>query len=128
MDIFAAYVDLINQSLHLIGMTHAMAHVHGGLAIYLGVQTLLRTRRASAIALQAVLGAELVNEILERGYYGSWRWHDTLGDIAMTMLWPTALYLLSRYRRARWEQWQAKQRRQADSAGVLLARAASRSN
>lgn len=118
MDIADSYVALTEGLLRSLHMGHPLAHVHAGLAIYLGVQFVLRTRRASAIALQAVIGAELVNEILERAAYGSWRWADTSADIALTLFWPCALYALSGYRRARWERWRAA-RQAAAAAGPL---------
>lgn len=102
MDPISAYVDASNAFLAWTGLTHPMAHLHVGMAIYVGVQLILRTRRASAIALQAVYGAEFVNEIVQRAYYGSWRVEDTLGDIALTVFWPTLLYAVAKYRRARW--------------------------
>lgn len=108
MDIFSLYTSTMESLLRWADMTHSMAHVHAGLAIYLTVQFLLRTRRASGIALQAVIGVELVNEIVQRAVYGSWRWEDTSADIALTIFWPSALYLLSVYRRQRWARWQAR--------------------
>jgi hypothetical protein len=84
------------------------------------VQMVLRTRRASGIALQAVIGAELVNEIIQRAVHGSWRWEDTLADVALTIFWPSMLYLMGGWRRQRWTRWQARERtrrRQAVMAG-----------
>jgi hypothetical protein len=102
MDIATLYIQNTCDALNAIGMTHPEAHIHAGLLIYVGMQLVLRTRRASGIALQAVFGAEMVNEILDRAFYGSWRWPDTLGDIALTMMWPTILYTAAKFRRARW--------------------------
>lgn len=122
MEIPALYVDGINDLLDSLGMSHPMGHLHAGLGIYVAMQMILRTRRASAIALQAVFGAEMVNEILQRAYYGSWRWEDTLGDIALTMLWPTILYAMSRYRRARWTVgWRARRTQVRDRPRQQLA-------
>lgn len=120
MDLFALYVDLTEAIVRGLGMTHPMVHLQAGLLIYVSVQFLLRTRRASGIALQAVIGAELVNEIMERAFYGSWRWDDTLADIAVTVFWPAMLYLLSTVRRARWTTQERK--RSALSALILRQR------
>jgi hypothetical protein len=79
-----------------------LAHINAGLAIYVVTQTMLRTRRASIMALQAVIAAELCNEVIDRLYFGSWRWDDTIKDVIVTLFWPTVLYTLSRYRRQRW--------------------------
>lgn len=103
MELADDYVSLCDALLNLSGMSHPLAHLNGGLAIYIGVQFALRTRRASGIALQAVFGAEIVNEILQRAHYGSWRVPDTMGDIATTVFWPTLLYAMAKYRRSRWK-------------------------
>lgn len=118
MDIPSSYVAATQMALDWTGFTHPMAHLNGGMAIYLGMQLVLRTRRASAIALHAVYGAEIVNELLQYAYYGGLRIDDTIGDIATTVFWPTMLYLLAHYRRARWEWWTARQRRRAERALV----------
>ena len=85
-----------------------LAHIHAGLAIYVGVQFLLRTRRASFIALNCVFVAELCNEVMDRIVYQSWRWEDTSIDILATFFWPVILYAVSRYRRQRWAVDQAR--------------------
>ncbi|HEX7855560.1 MAG TPA: hypothetical protein VF503_17895 [Sphingobium sp.] len=133
MDITGIYVTVIETVLNGIGMTHEMAHLHGGLAIYVGVQMLLRTRRASAIALQAVAGAEIINEVLEYGHYGSWRLPDTAQDIVMTLFWPTLLFLLAKYRRARWGDWMVRRKAEKGAPkprravpGLVAARARTR--
>lgn len=108
MELASFYVSSVNEALVWAKLSHEMGHLHGGLAIYVVMQTLLRTRRASGIALQAVFGCEIVNEILQRMVYGDWRWADTLGDVALTIFWPTMLYALGKYRRARWNQVAAR--------------------
>ncbi|CAN5196330.1 hypothetical protein BH10PSE13_BH10PSE13_04370 [soil metagenome] len=118
MDIPSSYVAATQMALDWTGLTHPMAHLNGGMAIYLGMQVMLRTRRASAIALHAVYGAEMVNELLQYAYYGGWRLDDTIGDILTTVFWPTMIYLLAHYRRARWHWWTARQERKAVRALV----------
>jgi len=102
MSPIASYIDLVNWLAQLSGAGHALLHVHIGLAIYVLVQVLMRERRASILALKIVLSLELAHEGVERLYYGSWRWGDTLGDIALTILWPAILTAASLYRRRRW--------------------------
>jgi len=118
MDIPSSYVAATQMALDWTGFTHPMAHLNGGMAIYLGMQVMLRTRRASAIALQAVYGAEIVNELLQYAYYGGWRVDDTIGDVVTTVFWPTLIYLLAHYRRARWHWRTARQERKAVRALV----------
>lgn len=104
MNVAATYVEMNEWIVSCLGDAHALAHVHVGLGIYVIVQVFTRDRRASIQGLICVLGAELANEIIEAAHYGSMRWGDTLGDIAMTLFWPVVLHLVSRYRRRRWER------------------------
>ncbi|UAK24504.1 hypothetical protein [Sphingomonas nostoxanthinifaciens] len=106
MDWIAAYHRLTELIVGLVGGSDKLAHVHAGLIIYVGAQIVLRTRRANGLALQAVLLAEVLNETADRLFWGSWRWADTAGDMAATLLWPSLLYALSRYRRSRWSSVQ----------------------
>lgn len=99
-----SYVVMNTWVVSLLGDAHTLAHVHAGLAIYIGVQFVTRDRRASAHGLICVLMAELGNEMLEAIHYDSMRWADTIGDIAMTLFWPVLLYSVARYRRRRWER------------------------
>lgn len=125
MELIDAYVATCEAFLAQTGISHPMAHLHVGLLIYVGVQIVLRTRRASSIALQAVYGAELVNEILQRAHYGSWRIEDTLGDIFLTVLWPTLLYGVAKFRRARWELTMLRRRDRAETLQSTHAQLAS---
>lgn len=111
MDLPQDYIAAMDSLTRLCGTTHAMMHVHIGLAIYLGVQFLLRDRRASYFALMTVLFLELLNEAIERLHYGSWRWEDTLSDIALSTFWPAAITALGRYRRHRWHVYQLRRLR-----------------
>lgn len=104
MDIPASYHAVIDSIVALFGASHATMHVHVGLALYLAVQLMVRTRRGSMTALHVVAAAELVNECMDRAYSGSWNWHDTLSDVVLTLMWPVAITLVSQIRRAAWER------------------------
>lgn len=107
METLYAYQAAAHAIAQLAG-SDTSAHVHAGMAIYVLVQFVLRTRRASLLALQLVLAAELANECVNRLQYGSWRLDDTCVDIVATMFWPLVLYAMSRYRRHRWASDQAR--------------------
>ena len=109
MEPVTAYHALKTGIETMTGQSPTLLHIHGGLAIYLLFQLALGTRRGSWLALMLLGQIELLNEILDRFHYGSWRLHDTLGDIAATMTWPVLLVLASTYRRRRWAALQAKQ-------------------
>jgi hypothetical protein len=110
MDWIAFYHGLTEQIVRITGGSDKLVHVHAGLFVYLGMQVLLRDRRSSLTALRTVFALELLNEAMDRLFWGSWRWADTAGDFAATLLWPTAFYAVGRYRRARWaayHRWSA---------------------
>lgn len=121
MDMLQSYIDMTNALVETAGATHAMMHIHAGLALYLGTQLLLRTRRASVVALGVVVTAALLHEAIERLYYDGWRWADTSGDIALTLFWPVAITLVGLYRRKRWELERGRRRRIAATLHQLLA-------
>ena len=102
------------------GQSHALWHVHAGLAGYVLVQLALGTRRGSLPALAFVAQIELANELRDRSFYGEWRWGDTLGEIALTLLWPSVLVGLSHYRRRRFARKAEQLRAKADAAKALL--------
>lgn len=103
MDFLSRYIALTNDIPQWANATHEMMHVHFGLALYLSTQSLLRTRRASPLALAIVFTVAILHEAVQRLYYGAWRWEDTLGDIALTTMWPAAITCVGLYRRRRWD-------------------------
>ncbi len=111
MDIFAAYAQLTQDIVNITGVSRPMLHMHAGMAIYLGAQVVLGTRRGSLFAVIVVLQIELLNEMMNRFYHGSWRWADTSEDIALTLFWPTLRYGVSLYRRKRWQRMELRRNR-----------------
>lgn len=103
MDFLGGYINLMDEIARWANTTHEMMHVHCGLALYLGMQLLLRTRRASPVALVTVVIVAILHEAVQRLHYGTWRWEDTLGDIALTTMWPAAITCVGLYRRRRWD-------------------------
>lgn len=97
MDVPAAYADLIEQIGEWLGIPYGLIHVHVGLLIYFGASILLRARLGTPLPLIVVAGAEIANELLDRLHWNSWRWGDTLGDVANTLIWPTAVFLFARW-------------------------------
>jgi len=102
MDPAASYHAATDAIVALAGGSDKLVHLNVGMALYLGAQFLLRTRRASVRALQILFVLEIANEVMDRLYFGEWRWADTFGDIVMTMLWPTASVLVGLHRRRQW--------------------------
>ena len=102
MDLISSYREWTEAIKAMTGFSPQMLHVHAGMAIYLMGQLLLGSRRASWVAFSVVLEIELMNEVMNYLYYGSWRWHDTLSDIVLTLFWPATSVVVGKYRRWRW--------------------------
>jgi hypothetical protein len=114
MDLVANYHDATARIVMASGMSDKMVHMHAGMAIYLIAQLVLRTRRGSMDALSAVFVMEIANEIMDRLFFGNWRWADTAGDFLATVFWPTMVFAASRYRRARWSRVHNQTRKRRD--------------
>ena len=94
MNIVDNYTDLIGDIVATTGLSHIALHLIFGPIIY--VHVCFAFPRASCIVpLQFTLTAELMNEIMNRLHYGSWRWPDTVTDIMLTMVGPCALAILT---------------------------------
>lgn len=100
MDLPAAYVATTQRLLDTLSMSHQLGHLNAGLIIYLGVQYVLGSGRATVLPLLAVFLAEFGNEAIQAAYYGSWRAADTIADIAWTVFWPCMIFAHDRYRHA----------------------------
>lgn len=96
MNVPARYTELINAIRDATGLSDDMLHVHAGLLVMICVRVLSGKRLDTLVPLAAIGAFEAGNEILNRLYYGSWRWHDTGLDILNTMLWPTVLFIALR--------------------------------
>jgi hypothetical protein len=120
MDFITSYKDAIDAIVTFTDMPRSMLHVHAGMLIYLGCQLLLGTRRGSLVAVLLTVQVAVANEVMNRAFYGSWRWDDTLSDLVLTMFWPTMCYLVSRVRRWHWAQraQQMAARKQTSLANV----------
>lgn len=67
------------------------AHTYAGLSLWLLAATLSRKPLWSWFPLSVVVCLEVANEVVDRLANGSWRWPDTLGDMAATWFWPIVL-------------------------------------
>lgn len=98
MDIPALYARMIQAIGDGTGMADSLLHVHAGMAVLLITRIVTGYRLSTPVPLAVVALAELVNEVLDRIYWGSWRWEDTSLDILNTMFWPTMLFIGLRLR------------------------------
>jgi len=116
MSLVTDYHHAIDAVLGVTGFSDKAAHLNVGLALYVGAQFVLRTRRASLRALAFVAGCEFLNEALDLLFFGDPRWADTLSDIAATLAWPTTLFVLSQYRRQRFARTMVHDRLRREDA------------
>jgi len=72
------------------------AHTYAGLTIWVLSAGLARKSLKSWFPVCMVALLEAANECVDRAANGSWRWHDTLGDVAATLFWPLLITLLLR--------------------------------
>ena len=101
MNLPALYARLIQSIGDGTGVTDSLLHVHAGMAILILTRVITRRSLATPLPLIVVAIAEAANEVMDRLHYGSWRWEDTLGDVANTLFWPCVLFLGLRLSRAR---------------------------
>ncbi|GGB27039.1 hypothetical protein GCM10011380_15820 [Sphingomonas metalli] len=80
------------------GLPDTILHIHAGMAVLMIARLVTRRSLGSVVPLSVVIVAEAFNEIMDRLMYGSWRWDDTLGDVANTLFWPTAIFVGIRLR------------------------------
>ena len=96
---------LYEQLTHWIGdgtgASDALLHVHAGMAVLFLARVVTGRSLATWVPFSAVCAAEFANEVLDRLYYGAWRFPDTLYDVINTLFWPFVLMIGLRMRRAR---------------------------
>lgn len=91
MDIPNTYHALVAWIIAVTGLDDASLHIHAGLALLLGARLVTKRRLSSMVPLMSVIMAEIVNELLDRMYWGAWRWEDTSVDIFHTLFWPAVI-------------------------------------
>lgn len=97
MDIFSTYEQAINLIVSLCPQPDKFAHTYAGLAIWLTAGVVLRKPLYSIWPIVPVIALELANETMDRLSQGSWRWPDTLQDMAATWFWPVLLFGCMRF-------------------------------
>ena len=93
--IYHSWIDWIGDG---TGLPDTILHIHAGMALLMLARLITRRSFGTFIPLTVVAAGEAFNEIMDRLNYGSWRWEDTLLDIANTMFWPTVICLGVRLR------------------------------
>jgi len=113
MSFIVQYDRTIEHIVKLCPQPDKFAHTYAGLGIWVLAALVLRRPLASIWPLLTVVAFELGNEYMDFLAHGSWRWHDTLRDMAATWFWPLLLTVMLRAvpsltggprRRMRWYQ------------------------
>ena len=84
------------------GLSQGLLHVHAGMLVYLFATLLQTERRGSMAPVLLVIAASVGNELIDRAFFGSWRWADTVRDVVNTAFWPLAISAVTIYRRRLW--------------------------
>jgi hypothetical protein len=92
---YHALIDWIGDG---TGLPDTILHIHAGMAVLLLARVVTRRSLGTLVPLCVVVAAEAGNEIMDRIYFGSWRWSDTLSDVANTLFWPAVICLAVRLR------------------------------
>lgn len=91
---------------HELHISHAVLHIHVGLAIFFAATVFLRRRPGSLLPLLIVLTLETANELADflRYQVSGWPWgpSGTIEDVIDTMLWPTVITVLIRLMPGLW--------------------------
>lgn len=90
--------NLKDGLLRLTGLSPEQLHIHLGLAIFLLAALLTKRGLGSRLPILIVVAAEVINEMLDRLLHGSWRLTNTGPDLANSLVWPLAIYLVARMR------------------------------
>jgi hypothetical protein len=92
------YQDFIVWIGNGTGLPDTVLHIHAGLAVLMLARVATGRSLGTFVPLSVVAVAELGNEVMDRITYGSWRWADTLSDIAHTLFWPAVICIGVRLR------------------------------
>lgn len=79
------------------GLSDIILHIHAGMLLLLMTRVLTRRSLGSLVPISVVVVAEMSNELMDRIYFGSWRWSDTSSDVINTLFWPAVICLAVRY-------------------------------
>jgi len=93
--IYHQWIDWIGDG---TGLPDTILHIHAGMALLMIARLITPRSFGTFIPWTVVAAGEAFNEVMDRLNYGSWRWDDTLLDIANTMFWPTVICLGVRLR------------------------------
>jgi hypothetical protein len=93
--LYHRFIDWIGDG---TGLPDTVLHIHAGLAVLMVARVLTRRSLGSFVPLSFVILAEAANEVMDRLHFGSWRWADTLADVANTLFWPLVICLAVRVR------------------------------
>lgn len=110
MNLIEHYHHATQKALVWTGFGDGSMHAFVGMCVYALAMLLFPPRRGSINTILLVVAAACFDAIMERAFWGSWRWHDMILNFIMTLFWPTVHFTMGRYRHARWNRWmQARQ-------------------
>lgn len=98
MNVSQSYRDVVAWIGDGTGQPDTILHIHGGMAVLMLARVLSGRSLGSFIPFAFTAVATVAKEVLDRLAHGSWRWGDTVPDIANTLFWPLVITLAVRWR------------------------------
>lgn len=89
------FIDWIGDG---TGLPDTILHIHAGMTVLMLARLATKRSLGSLVPLSFVVLAEGFNEVMDRLYFGSWRWPDTTSDVINTLFWPTVICIGIRMR------------------------------
>ena len=92
MGIAANYAELVQWIRNNTDMSDTVLHIHAGMAVLVLARLATRYPLSHPVPLMVVVTIAVVNEVLNRLAWGSWRLHDTMMDFSYSIFWPVVLF------------------------------------
>lgn len=93
MELAHKYAEFTHWVVSLCPAPDKFAHTYAGMGIWLLAAVTTRRPLNSWLPLFVIIAIEGANEFADYLAYGSWRWHDTIRDMAATWFWPAILFI-----------------------------------
>ncbi len=92
MGIATNYAELVQWIRDNTDMSDTVLHIHAGMAVLVVARLATRYPLSHPVPLMVVVTIAVINEVLNRMAWGSWRLHDTAMDFGYSILWPAILF------------------------------------
>jgi hypothetical protein len=99
----SAFQSMKHEIVHFVSLSKDALHIYVGIGAFVVASAFSRKGMRAVFPLVTVAVLAIAGELLDSRddmrKLGRWRYLSSLHDIANTMFWPVALWLLARYSR-----------------------------